>query len=86
MSPDPSLGAFFLISLVRMFMLRKLMGQSAKPLASCATDLMDLFLNGLGRKRPRPVKNSLLVRSRFSPLFPAWGAEPSTGTFDVVTG
>lgn len=52
-SPDPSLGAFFLISLVRMCMLRKLMGQSAKPLASCATDLMDLFLNGLGRKEAK---------------------------------
>lgn len=52
-SLEPSLGGFFLISLVRMFMLRKLMGQSAKPLASCAPELMDLFLNGLGRKEAK---------------------------------
>jgi AcrR family transcriptional regulator len=45
---DPALGGLFFISLVRMFMLQKVMGQAAGPLRPKAEQLMELFLHGLG--------------------------------------
>jgi AcrR family transcriptional regulator len=45
---DAPLGGQFLIALTRMFMVRKAMTGGA-PLKDNAEDLMDLFLNGLGR-------------------------------------
>jgi len=51
---DPALGGLFFISLVRMFMLQKIMGQAAGPLRPKADQLMDLFLHGLGGRGARP--------------------------------
>lgn len=44
---DPFTGAQFIISLVRMFMMRKIMN-GGKPLRNYTDDVMDLFINGLG--------------------------------------
>jgi AcrR family transcriptional regulator len=43
------LGSLFFVSLVRMFLLRKIVLQSRSPLKNDAVQLMDLFLHGLGK-------------------------------------
>lgn len=48
---DSMMGSLYFISLVRMFMLQKIMGGDKRPLRPRATEFMDLFLNGLGRGR-----------------------------------
>lgn len=45
---EPRLGALFLLSLVRMFMIRKLLYRSKRPLRERAGELLGLYLNGLG--------------------------------------
>lgn len=45
---DPALGGMFLISLVRMFMLQKIMARTKDALRPKSGQLMDLFLHGLG--------------------------------------
>lgn len=47
---DPFLGSLMLLSLVRMFRLKKITAKEKKPLVESADLLLDLYLNGLGRK------------------------------------
>lgn len=47
---DPALGSLFFISLVRMFMLQKVMGRAKGLLRPKADQFMDMFLHGLGGK------------------------------------
>ncbi len=47
---DTSLGSIFFLSLVRMFLLRKIVTKSRTPLRHNAEELMDLLLHGLGKK------------------------------------
>ena len=51
---DSALGGLFFISLVRMFMLQKVMAQAAGLLRPKADQLMDLFLHGLGGRGAEP--------------------------------
>jgi AcrR family transcriptional regulator len=51
---DPALGGLFFITLVRMFMLQKVMDHSAGPLRPKADQVMDLFLHGLGAREAEP--------------------------------
>jgi AcrR family transcriptional regulator len=46
---DTALGGIFLVSLVRMFLMRKVYFGPSGPLRHSARDLMDLFLHGVGR-------------------------------------
>lgn len=45
---DPMTGGLFFISIVRMFMLRRVMGLATPPLRTQAAELVELFLGGLG--------------------------------------
>ncbi|MEK7287663.1 MAG: TetR/AcrR family transcriptional regulator [Elusimicrobiota bacterium] len=51
---DPMFGSLFFISLVRMFMLQKIMGLAKGPLRPKADQLMELFFHGLGGKKAKP--------------------------------
>lgn len=46
---DSMMGSLYFISLIRMFMLQKIMGGDKRPLRPRVTEFMELFLNGLGR-------------------------------------
>jgi len=49
-SHDSSLGGLYFLSLVRMYMMQKILTQSKTPLRDHARALVDLFLNGLGKR------------------------------------
>jgi AcrR family transcriptional regulator len=48
---DPMTGSLFFISIVRMFMLRRVMGLVKSPLRSHAEEFVELFLGGLGPRK-----------------------------------
>ena len=48
---DPFMGGLMLLSLVRMFRLRKVLLKDRKPLAASGGLLLELFMNGLGKSR-----------------------------------
>jgi AcrR family transcriptional regulator len=47
---DPKTGSMMLIAFARMFLMRKVYHGRTGPLAACADEMMDLFLNGLGAR------------------------------------
>ena len=51
---DSTLGSLFFTSLVRIFMLQKVMGRTKGALRPKSSQFMDLFLHGLGAPRTAP--------------------------------